>query len=133
MIRKVITIIVEILLIIKLLIATIIVSNNNNNNSNNNNNNNKKNERMKKEKMKDPMNFEGVNLRNVDRKKVKQKTQAVNQMLSRIHTESIVRANSLILVGANVVAESLGKKEVNMRITTRYHGGNGAYRPVLQN
>ena len=61
-------------------------------------------------KMKDPLNLEAVNLRNVDRKKVKEKTQAVNQVLSRIHTESITKVNLLILVGANVVAELLGKK-----------------------
>ena len=59
--------------------------------------------------MKDPMNVEAVNLRNVDRKKVKQKTQAVHQVLSRIHTESIAEANLLIVVGVNVVAELLGK------------------------
>ena len=61
-------------------------------------------------KMKDPLNLAAVNLRNVDRKKVKEKTQAVNQVLSRIHTESITKVNLLILVGANVVAELLGKK-----------------------
>ena len=61
-------------------------------------------------KMKDPLNLEAVNLRNVDRKKVKEKTQAVNQVLSRIHRGSITKVNLLILVGANVVAELLGKK-----------------------
>ena len=40
---------------------------------------------------------------------MKEKTQAVNQVLSRIHTESITEENLLILVGANVVAELLGK------------------------
>ena len=37
--------------------------------------------------MKDPMNLLAVNLRNVDRKKMQQKRQAVNQVFSRIHTE----------------------------------------------
>ena len=44
------------------------------------------------------MNLEAVNLRNVDRKKVKEKTQAVNQVLSRIHTESITEENLLFLL-----------------------------------
>ena len=56
------------------------------------------------EKMKGPMNLEVVHLINVDRKKVKKKTQAVNRVLSHIHTESIIEANLLILVGANLVA-----------------------------
>ena len=56
------------------------------------------------EKMKGPMNLEVVHLINVDRKKVKKKTQAVNRVWSHIHTESIIEANLLILVGANLVA-----------------------------
>ena len=60
--------------------------------------------------MKDPINFEAVNLRNVDRKKVKEKTQAVNEVLSWIHTESITEANLLIFVGVSIVAKLLGKK-----------------------
>ena len=61
------------------------------------------------QKMKDPINLEAVNLRNVDRKKMKEKPQAVNQVLSWIHTESITEANLFIFVGANV-AELVGKK-----------------------
>ena len=61
--------------------------------------------------MKDPMNLEVVNLRNVDRKNMKEKTQAVNQVLwCRIRRESITEASLLTLVGANGLAESLGKK-----------------------
>ena len=45
------------------------------------------------EKMEAPINLEAVNLRNVDREKVKEKTPTVNQMLSRIHTESVTEAN----------------------------------------
>ena len=63
------------------------------------------------EKIKDPTNLEAVNPRSVDREKVKKKTQAMNQMLSRIHAESITEINLLMLVGANAVAESVGKKE----------------------
>ena len=43
------------------------------------------------EKMKDPMNLEAVNFRNVDRKKEKEKTQAVNQVLGRIHTNQSLK------------------------------------------
>ena len=39
-----------------------------------------------------------------------EKTQAVNQVLSRIQIESVTETNLLILVGTNVVAELLGKK-----------------------
>ena len=49
------------------------------------------------EKMKDSINLEMVNQRNVDRKKVKEKTKAVNQVLRRIHTVSITETNLLIL------------------------------------
>ena len=60
--------------------------------------------------MKDPKNLEVVNLTNLDRKKVREKTQAVNQVLSWIHTETITETNLLILEGMNVARELLGKK-----------------------
>ena len=56
------------------------------------------------------MNLEVVNLRNIDRKKVKKTPEAVNQVLSRIHAESITEAKVLILVEGNVVSELLGEK-----------------------
>ena len=41
---------------------------------------------------------------------MKEKTEAVYQVLSRIHTESITEKNLLILLGTNVVTELVGKK-----------------------
>ena len=63
------------------------------------------------QKMKDAMIIQVVDLINVVRKKLKEKTQAVNQVLQcRIHIESTTEASLLILVGVNVGAELLGEK-----------------------
>ena len=43
--------------------------------------------------IKDSMNLEAINLRNVYRKMVQEKTQAANQVMSQIHTESITETN----------------------------------------
>ena len=63
------------------------------------------------QKMKDAMIIQVVDLINVVRKKLKEKTQAVNQVLQcRIHIESTTEASLLILVGVNVAAELLEEK-----------------------
>ena len=59
--------------------------------------------------MKDPIKLEAVNLRNADRKKMTENTQTV-KCRSQIHKESITEAKLLILSGANIVVELLGKK-----------------------
>ena len=83
--------------------------------------------------MKDTIDLEAANLRNVDRKKVNEKIEALDQLLIWIHVGSITETNLLILVGADVVVELVGIKEVSMIIKTRYHGGNDAFTPVLRN
>ena len=66
------------------------------------------------QKMKDAMIIQVVDLINVVRKKLKEKTQAVNQVLQcRIHIESTTEASLLILVGVNVAAELLEEKRSN--------------------
>ena len=60
-----------------------------------------------------------VNLRNID-KTVKEKNTST-------------KTNLFMLVEVNAVAELAWKIKMNMRITTRYHGGNNIYRLVLQN
>ena len=59
--------------------------------------------------IKDSMNLEAINLRNVYRKMVQEKTQAANQVMSQIHTESITETNLWVVVEVDVVAELLGK------------------------
>ena len=59
--------------------------------------------------MKDPINLEALDRRNVDRKKVKEKRQVLNQVLSWIVTESIFETNLIILVGTNGFSELAGK------------------------
>ena len=83
--------------------------------------------------MKDTIDLEAANLRNVDRKKVKEKIEALDELLIWIHVGSITETNLLILVGAGVVVELVGIKEVSMIIKRRYHGGNDAFIPVLRN
>ena len=62
-------------------------------------------------RMKDPVNLEAVKSRNVDRKKLRRKkTQAVNQVLAGIHTESITETNLVVLVGTIVFSELARKK-----------------------
>ena len=60
--------------------------------------------------MKEPVNLEMVNLRNIDRKKVEEDTQAVKHVLSWIHTKQITETNLMVLVGENVIAEFVGTK-----------------------
>ena len=55
--------------------------------------------------MKDTIDLEEANLRNADRKKVKEKIEALDQLLIWIHVGSITETNLLILVGAGVVVE----------------------------
>ena len=59
--------------------------------------------------MKDPINLEALDHRNVDRKKVKEKRQVLNQVLSWIVTESIFETNLIILAGTNGFSELAGK------------------------
>ena len=55
--------------------------------------------------------LEQVNLRSVDRRKVREKTKLVNEVINKIQTKDISETNSLILAGANVVAELVGMKK----------------------
>lgn len=78
------------------------------------------------EKMKEPMNLEVFNLGNVDKKKVEEKTQETNQVLSRIHTEPITETNCYFL-------RMFWKKRSKHENSNQLHGENDAYRPELQN
>ena len=82
--------------------------------------------------MKDPMNLELVNLKSLNRKKVKEKTQSVNQALSEIHVK-INHRNKLVNFGYGQCSFRISseKTELNMRVT-RSHGGKDVYRPILQ-
>ena len=67
--------------------------------------------KMLKEKLRQPENLQPVNLRTMDRRKVKEKTANVNKIIDRIPCQNIGDTNKLILAGANVVAELLGKQK----------------------
>ena len=67
--------------------------------------------KMLKEKRRQPENLQPVNLRTMDRRKVKEKTANVNKIIDRIPSQNIGDTNTLILAGANVVAELLGKQK----------------------
>ena len=62
-------------------------------------------------KLKKPEFLEAVNLRAADRAKVKEKTSKVNSVIDRIIHQSIGDINTLLLAGANVVADMMGKKK----------------------
>ena len=64
-----------------------------------------------KEKLKKPEFLEAVNLMAADRATVKEKTSKVNSVIDRITHQSIGDINTLLLAGANVVAEMMGKKK----------------------
>ncbi len=60
-------------------------------------------ERLKSEKIDPPM-----NLRNLDRNKVRSKAKEINKVLMHIPSANITETNRIILAAANEVAESLG-------------------------
>ena len=64
-----------------------------------------------KEMLKKPEFLETVNLRAADRAKVEEKTSKVNSVIDRIIHQSIGDINTLLLAGANVVADMMGKKK----------------------
>ena len=66
---------------------------------------------MLQTKLEDSEKLHPVNLRSVDRKKVREKTAIVNSVINRIRNEDILEMNTLILAGANVVAELIGSKK----------------------
>ena len=66
--------------------------------------------KMLQTKLGDPTKLEHVNLRNMDHRKVQEKTKVVNDVINIIRTTNITETNNLILAGANVVAELLGKR-----------------------
>ena len=56
--------------------------------------------KMLKEKLSQPENLQPVNLRTMDRRKVKEKTAKVNTIIDRIPCQNIGDTNTLILAGA---------------------------------
>ena len=64
-----------------------------------------------KEKLKKPEFLEAVNLMAADRAKVKEKTSKVNSVIDSLANQSIGDINTLLLAGANVVADMMGKKK----------------------
>ena len=66
---------------------------------------------MLQTKLEDSEKLHPVNLRSVDRKKVREKTAVVNSVINKIKTEDIWKMNTLILAGENMVAELIGTKK----------------------
>ena len=54
-----------------------------------------------------------INLKNFDRKKVREKTETVSKVTSKITTNNITETNLLIRAGANVVNDLVGAKKVD--------------------
>ena len=76
-----------------------------------------------KEKLRKPEFLEMVNLRAADRAKVKEKTSKVNSVIDRIIHQSIGDINTLLLAGANVVADMMGKRK-ELKRTNKNLGGS---------
>ena len=66
---------------------------------------------MVKTKIKNPEELEEVNLRTAHRKKTREKTMLVNEVIDRIRVENSSDTNLLVLAGANVVVDLLGIKK----------------------
>ena len=64
-----------------------------------------------KGKMENPSSLESVNLRAMDRKKVKEKLEIVNEVIDKVKSTDITDTNWIILAAANVVADLVGMKE----------------------
>ena len=65
---------------------------------------------MIKKKLEMSENLEPVNLRYEDKKKVRENTKKVNDIIEKIKTKDLNGTNLLILAGANVVADLVGRK-----------------------
>ena len=52
-----------------------------------------------------------INLKNFDHKNVREKTEIVNKIISKITTSNIAETNLLILAGARVVHDLVGAKK----------------------
>ena len=55
--------------------------------------------------------LESVNLRAMDRKKVKEKLEIVNEVIDKVISRDITDTNRIILAAANVVADLVGMKK----------------------
>ena len=66
---------------------------------------------MFKNKLEMPEKLEPVNLRYEDKKKVRENTKKLSDILDKIKTENINGSNLLVLAAANVVADLVGRKE----------------------
>ena len=64
-----------------------------------------------KGKMENPSSLESVNLRAMDRKKVKEKLEIVNEVIDKVKSRDITDTNRIILAAANVVADLVGMKK----------------------
>ena len=57
-----------------------------------------------------------INLRKIDRNRVRKKTQLVNKVIQKYHTNSITGTNKFIRAGAIVVCNLLGVKEKERKV-----------------
>ena len=64
-----------------------------------------------KEKMENHSSLESVNLRAMDRKKVKEKLEIVNEVIDKVVSRDITDTNRIILAAANVVADLVDMKK----------------------
>ena len=58
-----------------------------------------------KKKLEDVGQLKPVNLRNIDRRTLKEKTKRANEVIAKLESETIGDTNNLLLAGANVVAD----------------------------
>ena len=63
-----------------------------------------------KKKLEDVNQLKPVNLRNFDRRSLKEKTKRVNEAIGKLESETIGDTNNLILAGANTVADLIETK-----------------------
>ena len=63
-----------------------------------------------KKKLEDVGQLKPVNLRNIDRRSLKEKTKRVNEVIGKLESETITDTNNLILAGANAVADLIQTK-----------------------
>ena len=71
-----------------------------------------------KKKMEKHNELESVNLRAMDRRKVKEKLNIVNRVLDKIKSRDITETNQIILAAANTVAELVGMKKGKKKMET---------------
>ena len=69
-----------------------------------------------KKKLENPSSLESVNLRAIDRKKVKEKLEIVNEVIDKVISREITDTNRIILAAANVVADLIGMKRARRRM-----------------